>query len=57
VGYRNKKVLPLNKIEEMFECRKEEVAPIRIVDSYAYNNSTISVPAILDSGEELLGPK
>ncbi|CAF1110690.1 unnamed protein product, partial [Rotaria magnacalcarata] len=39
-GYINKQVLALEKIEDMFECRKEQVAPIRIIDSYAYNNST-----------------
>jgi len=57
IGYINKRVLPLAKIEEMFECRKEEVAPIRIIDSYAYNNSTTSAPIILDSNENIFGPR
>jgi hypothetical protein len=56
-GYLNKQVLPLRKIEEMFECREEELAPIRIIDSYAYNNCTTSAPIILDSNEEFLGPR
>ncbi|CAF4849785.1 unnamed protein product [Rotaria socialis] len=56
VGYINKQVLSLEKIQEMFECRKEEIALIRIIDSYAYNNATTSAPIILDSDEALLGP-
>ncbi|CAF2041804.1 unnamed protein product [Rotaria magnacalcarata] len=55
-GYINKQVLALEKIEDMFECRKEQVAPIRIIDSYAYNNSTTSAPVILDDDEALFGP-
>ncbi|CAF1648403.1 unnamed protein product [Rotaria magnacalcarata] len=55
-GYKNKKVLPLEKIEEMFECRKEDITPIRIIDSYAYNNCTTSPPIILDSNEDFFGP-
>ncbi|CAF3206684.1 unnamed protein product [Rotaria sp. Silwood2] len=56
IGYINKQVLPLEKIEEMFQCRTEDVAPIRIIDSYAYNNSTTSAPIILDADEAVLGP-
>ncbi|CAF4983443.1 unnamed protein product, partial [Rotaria socialis] len=55
--YINKQVLSLEKIQEMFECRKEEIALIRIIDSYAYNNATTSAPIILDSDEALLGPR
>jgi len=57
IGYMNKKVLPLAKIEDMFECRKENVAAIRIIDSYAYNNCTTSAPIILDSNEDFVGPR
>ncbi|CAF1196955.1 unnamed protein product [Adineta ricciae] len=56
IAYTNKQVLPLRSIEEMFQCRKEDLAPIRIIDSYAYNNSTMSSPIILDSNEDFLGP-
>ncbi|CAF3768088.1 unnamed protein product [Rotaria sp. Silwood1] len=56
IGYMNKQVLPVEKIEEMFQCRKEDVAPIRIIDSYAYNNSTTSAPIILDVDEAVFGP-
>ncbi|CAM2727444.1 unnamed protein product [Rotaria socialis] len=55
-GYMNKQVLPLEKIEEMFRCRKEDVAAIRIIDLYAYNNCTTSAPIILDSNEDFFGP-
>ena len=57
IGYMNKQVLPLEKIEEMFECRKENVAAIRIIDSYAYNNCTTSAPIILDCDEDFFGPR
>jgi len=57
IGYINKQVLPLEKIEEMFECRKEDISPIRIIDSYAYNNCTTSAPVILDPTEAVQGPK
>ncbi|CAF4329510.1 unnamed protein product, partial [Rotaria sordida] len=40
----------------MFQCRKEDIAPIRIIDSYAYNNSTTSAPIILDVDEAVFGP-
>ena len=56
-GYKNKQIQSLQKIEEMFECRKEDVDPIRIIDSYAYNNCTTSAPIILDSNEDFLGPR
>ncbi|CAF1310613.1 unnamed protein product [Rotaria sordida] len=56
IGYMNKQVLSLEKIEEMFQCRKEDIAPIRIIDSYAYNNSTTSAPIILDVDEAVFGP-
>jgi hypothetical protein len=57
VGYKNKKILSLNEIEQMFECRKEDVAAIRIIDSYAYHNATICAPIINDSDEQFLGPR
>ncbi|CAF1402333.1 unnamed protein product [Adineta ricciae] len=56
IGYSNKRVLPLRSIEEIFQCRKEDLAPIKIIDSYAYNNSTTSSPIILDSKEDFLWP-
>ncbi|CAF3205469.1 unnamed protein product, partial [Rotaria sp. Silwood2] len=40
----------------IFQCRTEDVAPIRNIDSYAYNNSTTSAPIILDADEAVLGP-
>ncbi|CAF1425719.1 unnamed protein product [Adineta steineri] len=55
-GYLNKQVLPLKKIEEMFECRQDDVAPIRVIDSYAYNNCTTSAPIILGANEDFFGP-
>jgi hypothetical protein len=57
VGYQQKHVLPMEKIEEMFQCRKEDVASIRIIDSYAYNNCTISAPMIVDNSHGFLGPR
>lgn len=54
-GYRNKRVLSLIEIEQVFECRKEDISAIRIIDSYAYNNSTISAPIILDANEDFFG--
>ncbi|CAF1405176.1 unnamed protein product [Adineta steineri] len=55
-GYLNKQVVPLKKIEEMFECRQDDVAPIRVIDSYAYNNCTTSAPIILGANEDFFGP-
>ncbi|CAF1438916.1 unnamed protein product [Adineta steineri] len=40
----------------MFECRDEDVAPIRIIDSYAYNNCTTPAPIVLDANEDFFGP-
>lgn len=56
-GYRDKKILSLKGIEELFECREEDVTRIRIVDSYAYHNSTISAPVIMDADEDFTGPR
>jgi hypothetical protein len=55
--YTNKQVLPLEKIQDMFECRKEDIAPIRIIDSYAYNNCTTAAPIVLDANEDFFGPR
>lgn len=55
-AYANKRVLSLDEIESMFQSKDEELAPIRIIDSYAYNNCTTSSPIILDPNDELLGP-
>ncbi len=57
ISYANKQVLSLEKIQDMFECRKEDIAPIRIIDSYAYNNCTIAAPIILDANEDFFGPR
>ena len=56
-GYKNKEILSLNGIEELFDCREEDVTPIRIIDSYAYHNSTISTPVVMDSDEEFIGAR
>ncbi|CAF1148408.1 unnamed protein product [Adineta ricciae] len=56
IAYMNKKVLPLHKVVEMFACKQEETTPIRIIDSYAYNNSTTSAPIILDPTDDFCGP-
>lgn len=55
-GYRDKRVLSLNEIEAMFQCREENVEPIRIIDSYAYNNCTTSAPLIIDASDDFFGP-
>ncbi|CAF1201904.1 unnamed protein product [Rotaria magnacalcarata] len=55
-AYMNEQLLPLEKIEEMFQCRKVNVVPIRIIDSHAYNNCKTSAPIILDSNEDFFGP-
>ena len=57
LGYRNKQVLPLDKIEEMLQCREDKISPIRIVDSYAYNNCTMAAPIILDKNDNFPGPR
>ncbi|CAF3785459.1 unnamed protein product [Rotaria sordida] len=54
--YAAKKFMTINEIEEMFKCRNEIITPIRIIDSYAYNNSTTTTP-ILNSSDDFSGPK
>jgi hypothetical protein len=54
--YSEKKLMSIEQIEEIFKCRKEDVIPIRIIDSYAYNNSITIVP-FNNSSESLYGPK
>ncbi len=54
--YSEKKLTSIEEIKEIFKCRKEDVIPIRIIDSYAYNNSTTNLPAN-NSSESLYGPK
>jgi hypothetical protein len=55
--YRNKQVLPLDKIEEMFQYRDGQIAPIRVVDSYAYNNCTMAASIILNANDNFPGPR
>ncbi|CAF3453929.1 unnamed protein product [Rotaria socialis] len=44
------------EIQEMFQCREENIKPIRIIDSYAYNNATTTTP-IINPPEVLYGPE
>ncbi|CAF4806823.1 unnamed protein product [Rotaria socialis] len=44
------------EIQEMFQCREENIKPIRIIDSYAYNNATTTTP-IINPPEILYGPE
>ncbi|CAF4997255.1 unnamed protein product, partial [Rotaria sp. Silwood1] len=54
--YSDKKLMTMEEIEECFKCRDEDIIPIRIIDSYAYNNCTTITP-IIDSLQTLCGPK
>ncbi|CAF3233766.1 unnamed protein product [Rotaria sp. Silwood2] len=54
--YSHKKLMTIEEIQEIFKCRQEDIIPIRIIDSYAYNNATTTVP-VINSPETLLGPK
>ena len=54
--YYEKQLMSIEQIEEIFKCRNENITPIRIIDSYAYNNSTTIAP-IINSSEILCGPK
>ena len=56
-AYANKQILSLEKIADMFKCREEDVAPIRIIDSYAYNNSTTAAPIVLNVDDDFWGPR
>ncbi|CAF4737637.1 unnamed protein product, partial [Rotaria sp. Silwood2] len=38
--YSHKKLMTIEEIQEIFKCRQEDIIPIRIIDSYAYNNAT-----------------
>ncbi|CAF3573430.1 unnamed protein product [Rotaria socialis] len=40
----------------MFECRKDNIIPIQIIDSYAYNNATTIAP-VVNCSETLYGPQ
>ena len=57
VAYADKRVLPLEAIKDLFECREETMAPIRIIDSYAYNNCSTSSPIILDASDNFFAPR
>ena len=46
----------MQEIYKMFKCKEEHIIPIRIIDSYAFNNSTTTTP-VIDQSENLLGPK
>ncbi|CAF4756581.1 unnamed protein product, partial [Rotaria sp. Silwood2] len=54
--YSYKKLMTIEEIQEIFKCRQEDIIPIRIIDSYEYNNATTTVP-VINSPETLLGPK
>ncbi|CAM4979218.1 unnamed protein product [Rotaria socialis] len=54
--YFNKTLMTIEQIEDMFQCRRETIIPIRIIHSYAYNNSTVITP-VINSSEILCGPK
>ncbi|CAF1606338.1 unnamed protein product [Rotaria magnacalcarata] len=40
----------------MFECRKDNIIPIQVVDSYAHNIATTIAP-VVNSSETLYGPQ
>jgi hypothetical protein len=46
----------MKEIQEMFQCRNENIVSIRIIDSYAYNNATTMSP-VISSVDSLSGPK
>ncbi|CAF3454536.1 unnamed protein product [Rotaria sp. Silwood1] len=54
--YSDKKLMTIEEIQEIFKCRQEDIIPIRIIDSYAYNNATTIAP-VINSSEPLFGPK
>ncbi|CAF4660202.1 unnamed protein product, partial [Rotaria sp. Silwood2] len=54
--YSDKKLMTIEEIQEIFKCRQEDIIPIRIIDSYAYNNATTITP-VINSSETLFGPK
>ncbi|CAF0877379.1 unnamed protein product [Adineta steineri] len=54
--YKNKNIMKLHETQEMFKCQPEYIIPIRIIDSYAYNNSTTNSP-IIEPSEFLSNPK
>jgi hypothetical protein len=54
--YAEKKIMSMKEIEDMFQCRNENIVPIRIIDRYAYNNAT-TVSPVVNSVESLSGPK
>jgi hypothetical protein len=54
--YAKKKIMSMKEIQEMFQCRNENIVSIRIIDSYAYNNATTMSP-VISSVDSLSGPK
>ncbi|CAF4302560.1 unnamed protein product [Rotaria sp. Silwood2] len=54
--YTAKRFMSIVEMEEIFKCQEEIITPIRIIDSYAYNNSTTTTP-IFNSSNILSGPK
>lgn len=54
--YSEKQLMTIEEINETFESREENIIPIRIIDSYAYNNCTTITP-IINRSEILSGPK
>ncbi|CAF4551833.1 unnamed protein product, partial [Rotaria socialis] len=51
-----KKLMTMDEIQKMFECRKDNIIPIQIIDSYAYNNATTIAP-VVNCSETLYGPQ
>ncbi|CAF1231774.1 unnamed protein product [Adineta ricciae] len=54
--YCEKQIMTKDEIEKLFKCQAENIVPIKIIDSYAYNSSTTIAP-IINSGDLLCGPK
>ncbi|CAF1231847.1 unnamed protein product [Adineta ricciae] len=48
--------MTVEQMQLLFKCQSENITPIKIIDSYAYNNSTTTVPFI-NSYDVLCGPK
>jgi hypothetical protein len=54
--YSKKKLMTMDEIQKMFECRKDNIIPFQIIDSYAYNNATTIAP-VVNCSETLYGPQ
>ncbi|CAF1487611.1 unnamed protein product, partial [Adineta ricciae] len=54
--YFEKEIMTVDQMQLLFKCQSENISPIKIIDSYAYNNSTTTAPFI-NSSDVLCGPK